>query len=80
VPYQVFPTRDSFIMVSAGNDTQFAVLCSPEVFDRTEWTNDARFSTNRVRVENREEMVRLIEEVLAEKTTADWGEKLTGKG
>jgi succinate--hydroxymethylglutarate CoA-transferase len=80
VPYQVFPTRDSFIMVSAGNDTQFAVLCSPEIFDRTEWTNDARFSTNRVRVENREEMVRLIEEVLAEKTTADWGEKLTGKG
>ncbi len=80
MPYQVFPTRDSFIMVSAGNDTQFAVLCSPEVFDRTEWTNDARFSTNRVRVENREEMVRLIEEVLAEKTTADWGEKLTGKG
>ncbi len=80
MPYQVFPTRDSFIMVSAGNDTQFAVLCSPEIFDRTEWTNDARFSTNRVRVENREEMVRLIEEVLAEKTTADWGEKLTGKG
>lgn len=67
-------------MVSAGNDTQFAVLCSPEIFDRTEWTNDARFSTNRVRVENREEMVRLIEEVLAEKTTADWVEKLTGKG
>lgn len=80
MPYQVFPTRDSFIMVSAGNDTQFAVLSSPEIFDRTEWTNDARFSTNRVRVENREEMVRLIEEVLAEKTTADWGEKLTGKG
>ncbi|GFZ45634.1 hypothetical protein JCM24511_03362 [Saitozyma sp. JCM 24511] len=80
VPYQVFPTMDSFIMLSAGNDTQFAVLCSPEVLNRPEWASDGRFSTNVRRVEHRSEMVKLIEEVLAENTTEEWCERLTGKG
>ena len=80
VPYQVLPTRDSFIMLSAGNDTQFAILCSPEVFDRPDWKNDQRLSTNRMRVENRDEMIGLIEGVLAERTTGEWCERLTGKG
>jgi succinate--hydroxymethylglutarate CoA-transferase len=80
VPYQVFPTMDSFIMLSAGNDTQFAVLCSPAVLNRPEWASDGRFSTNVRRVEHRSEMVKLIEEVLAEKTTGEWCERLTGKG
>ena len=80
VPYQVLPTRDSYIMLSAGNDTQFAILCSPEVFDRPDWLNDQRFSTNRMRVENRDQMVGLIEGVLAERTTREWCERLTGKG
>ncbi len=67
-------------MLSAGNDTQFALLCSPQVLDRPEWVNDTRFSTNRVRVENREEMIRSIEAVLAERSTAEWVERLRGKG
>ncbi|KAK4689749.1 hypothetical protein P7C73_g344, partial [Tremellales sp. Uapishka_1] len=80
VPYQVFPTKDSFLMLSAGNDTQFKLLCSPEIFDREAWPMDIRFRANRARVENRVEMIRLIEEVLAGKTTAEWCEKLMGKG
>lgn len=80
VPYQVFPTKDSFIMLSAGNDTQFAILCSPQVFNRQEWINDVRFGTNRGRVENRGEMIGLIEGVLAERTTEDWCERMKGKG
>lgn len=80
VPYQVFPTQDSFIMLSAGNDTQFAILCSPAVLNRPEWLTDPKFSTNRARVENRDEFVKLIEEALSTGTTADWCERLTGKG
>ncbi|WWD15977.1 hypothetical protein CI109_100401 [Kwoniella shandongensis] len=80
VPYQVFPTKNSFIMLSAGNDTQFAILCSPAVLGRPDWINDARFSKNHSRVENRAEMIRLIEEALSEQTTEEWCEKLTGKG
>lgn len=80
VPYQVFPTKDSFIMLSAGNDSQFRILCSQAVFDAPQWLEDERFTTNSQRVENREEMIRLIEGVLAGKTTVEWCEMLTGKG
>ena len=68
------------MMIAAGNDTQFAMLSSPLVLDRPEWANDERFSTNQVRVRNRDEIIRLIEEVLKTKTTAEWVERLTGKG
>jgi succinate--hydroxymethylglutarate CoA-transferase len=67
-------------MLSAGNDSQFRILCSEAVFGTSHWLEDERFTTNSHRVKNREEMVGLIEEVLAEKTTAEWCEKLTGKG
>ncbi|WVQ78338.1 hypothetical protein IAT38_000423 [Cryptococcus sp. DSM 104549] len=80
VPYQVFPTKDSFMMLSAGNDSQFAILCSPAVLDRPEWVNDARFARNEKRVEHRELVVKMLEEALAEKTTEEWCEKLKGKG
>ena len=38
VPYQVFPTRDSYMMVSAGNDAQFVILAE-QVFG-TDWAKD----------------------------------------
>lgn len=80
VPYQVFPTKDSYIMISAGNDRQFGILCGSTVFNRPEWAKDERFATNNKRVENREEMIQRINEVLSERTTAEWVELLTGKG
>lgn len=80
VPYQVFPTKDSFIMLSAGNDSQFRILCGTEVFDTPAWLSDKRFTTNSQRVEHRDEMVKLIEEVLSTRTTAEWCDRLTGKG
>lgn len=80
VPYQVFPTKDSFIMLSAGNDSQFRILCAQDVFDTPEWLSDGRFTTNTLRVENREEMIRKIEDVLSRQTTAEWCAKLKGKG
>lgn len=80
VPYQVFPTKDSFMMLSAANDSQFAILCSPAVFDKQDWLDNPKFASNRSRVENREEMIKSIEGVLGERTTADWCERLRGKG
>jgi succinate--hydroxymethylglutarate CoA-transferase len=67
-------------MLSAGNDSQFRILCSDAVFGTSQWLEDERFTTNTQRVENRDEMVRLIEGVLADKTTAEWCERLTDKG
>lgn len=67
-------------MLSAGNDSQFAILCSSAVLNKPDWLNDDRFSSNRKRVEHRDVMIALIEEVLSEKTTEEWCQKLVGKG
>lgn len=77
VPYQVFPTADSYIMASAGNDTQFVTFC--QVLER-DWAKQDRFKTNTSRVAHREELIGLIQERLAEHTTEEWVEKLTGRG
>ncbi|WWC69385.1 uncharacterized protein I206_103324 [Kwoniella pini CBS 10737] len=80
VPYQVFKTKNSFIMISAGNDNQFSILCSPLILNKPKWINDEKFNKNSVRVKNRLELCKLIENVLKEKNTEEWCEKFEGKG
>jgi len=77
-PYQVLRTRDGELMVAAGNDRLFALLCRETGLD--ELVEDARFRTNPDRVANRNELVGLVEERLAEASTADWLERLTRAG
>jgi succinate--hydroxymethylglutarate CoA-transferase len=67
-------------MLSAANDSQFAILCSPAVFDRQDWLNNPKFASNMRRVQNRDEVINNIEQVLSERTTVDWCERLHGKG
>jgi crotonobetainyl-CoA:carnitine CoA-transferase CaiB-like acyl-CoA transferase len=59
-PYQVFPTRDGGLMIAAGNDKLFGALC--DVLAVPELAADPRFLTNPDRVENRAELVALLEE------------------
>ena len=48
VPYQVFPTRDGFIIIAANNDGQFERLC--EAAGAPELLNDPDFASNALRV------------------------------
>ena len=77
-PYQVFPTRDGELMVAAGNDRLFALLC--DVLGLPELVADERFRTNPDRVRNREELVALVAARLRERDTADWQARLTAAG
>jgi succinate--hydroxymethylglutarate CoA-transferase len=77
VPYQVFPTADSYLMVSAGNDSQFVTLC--RVLGR-DWAEDERFKTNAGRVGHRIDLISLMSDRLQEHTTKEWVERLTGQG
>ena len=77
-PYQVFPTRDGELMVAAGNDRLFALLC--DVLGLPELVTDERFRANPDRVRNREELVGLIAARLHEQDTADWQARLTAAG
>lgn len=78
VPYQVFPTKDSHLMIAAGNDNLFERLCVAT--DHPEWAQDSRFATNGNRVRHREELVPLLESALATRCTAEWSALLAEAG
>ncbi|TWI46319.1 crotonobetainyl-CoA:carnitine CoA-transferase CaiB-like acyl-CoA transferase [Pseudomonas duriflava] len=70
VPYQDFPTADSDIILTIGNDSQFRKFC--EVAGKMEWGQDIRFATNQARVKYRAELIPLIRQVTVFKTTGEW--------
>jgi crotonobetainyl-CoA:carnitine CoA-transferase CaiB-like acyl-CoA transferase len=78
VPYQVFATRDTELMIVAGNDKLFADLC--RVLGVPELVDDPRFRTNPDRVTNRAELVALLEERTRQRTSADLLEALVAAG
>jgi len=73
-PFDVFATRDGFVVIAAGNDALFAKLC--DTIGTPEWTEDQRFRTNEQRNRNAESLKGLIETALANRTTSEWLEVL----
>jgi crotonobetainyl-CoA:carnitine CoA-transferase CaiB-like acyl-CoA transferase len=73
-PYQVFPTADGGLMITAGNDALFARLV--EAIGLPKLTADARFRTNPDRVANREALVDALSTRLRQDTRSAWLEKL----
>ncbi|WP_424631220.1 CaiB/BaiF CoA transferase family protein [Bradyrhizobium sp. SYSU BS000235] len=70
VPYQVFETADSPMVIAAGYDRLFhkcaAVLGYPE------WATDPRFARGRDRFLNRDVLIDLMSVVLRTKTRGEW--------
>jgi len=77
-PYQAMKTKDSQLVMAAGNDTLFAKLCT--VLGHPEWISDERFLTNGDRVVNKPALIELIEGVTSKQTTAHWIEVLDTAG
>jgi crotonobetainyl-CoA:carnitine CoA-transferase CaiB-like acyl-CoA transferase len=69
VPYQVFDVADGQVIIAAGNDGQFARLCTVLALDHL--PADARYTRNRDRVANREVLVPILAEVLKSWTRGD---------
>ena len=63
VPYQVFATAGSHIIIAVGNDTQFAAFA--EVLGLGHLAQDDRFATNTSRLSNRDLIVPQLAEVIA---------------
>ncbi len=70
VPYQSFKTSDGYIVVTVGNDKQFESFA--RVLAKPELSKDLRFSTNAKRVEHREELLGLIDEILITQPRDHW--------
>ncbi len=69
VPYRGYETKDGFVVVGAGNDKLFAGFA--RVLGKAEWIDDPRFRTNPDRVQHREELIGMIEKLMAARETAE---------
>ena len=78
VPYQSFKTKDGNIIIGAGNDGQFTKLCA--ILQRPDLPRDSRYKTNSDRVDNRKDLIALIEDILMTENTDTWLEKLRPSG
>ncbi|MED4727071.1 CaiB/BaiF CoA-transferase family protein [Aneurinibacillus migulanus] len=78
VPYQTFIAADMEMVVAVGNDQQFRKLCT--LLNREEWSQDPRFSTNSMRLANREEICGLLAEEFKKRSAAEWLAELTDVG
>jgi crotonobetainyl-CoA:carnitine CoA-transferase CaiB-like acyl-CoA transferase len=74
VPYQDFQTSNGHIIVTVGNDAQFARFC--DVLGHPEWAQDERFTTNSERLANRSTLIPLIQKVFATAKTEYWLDRL----
>ena len=77
-PFQVFKTKDSHLIIAAGNDVMFHRFC--DIIGRDDIKNDQRFASNGSRTEHHEELGKLIEAELMARDTAEWLPQLDKAG
>jgi len=78
VPYQLFRAGDRYIAVGVGNDKQWRALC--EIAGRQDLAGDPRFATNPARVEHREELIPVLEEIFRSRDSGFWIRELWNRG
>jgi CoA:oxalate CoA-transferase len=73
-PFEAFKTKDSYIIIAAGNDKLFEKLCS--VLKLSEAINNPKFKTNSSRSQNMDELKKIIEDKLLTKNTSLWVQEM----
>jgi crotonobetainyl-CoA:carnitine CoA-transferase CaiB-like acyl-CoA transferase len=70
VPYQGFETSDGAIILAVGNDGQFQRFCA--VAGCPELAEDARYTTNGLRLKNRDELIPVLKDIVKQKPMDFW--------
>ncbi|XP_039983023.1 succinate--hydroxymethylglutarate CoA-transferase isoform X2 [Xiphias gladius] len=78
VPYQGFKTKDGHIVVAAGNDKQFVQVC--QVLELMQLTEEPKYKTNKLRVQNRKQLLHTLSQRFLQEKTADWLRRFEGSG
>jgi len=78
VPYQVFSTADSPMILAVGNDAQFRRFC--EVAGIDEVASDECYATNPMRIRNRVALCELVGDALNTRPRATWLQELEAVG
>lgn len=69
VPYDVYETADSHVILAVGNDRQFQRFCA--FLGHEELSNDPRFATNPARLENRDALNSVLRPAVRDLKTTD---------
>ncbi|MCC2865566.1 CoA transferase [Anaerovorax odorimutans] len=77
-PFETFKTKDSELMIAAGNDQLWASLCT--AIERPELIDDALLKTNPLRNENHDYMFTELSKALGNKTTGKWYQIIDAAG
>ena len=72
-PFEAFKTKNSYIIIAAGNDKLFENLCN--ALNLNELVNNDKFKSNSLRSENMDILKKIIEEKLSENNTEAWVNK-----
>ena len=76
VPCQLYRTRDGWIFIMCNKEKFWGTLAG--AVGRPEWEHDPRFATFAARLEHRDLITRMLDEVLSEHDTATWLERFAG--
>jgi crotonobetainyl-CoA:carnitine CoA-transferase CaiB-like acyl-CoA transferase len=74
----IYETADGYITAAALTDRQWAGLA--RAVERPEWLEDERFKTSALRQRHIDARLRLTQDALIARSTADWLERLTAAG
>lgn len=70
VPYEMFKTSDGYIILAVGNDRQFESFCA--FAEKPKLAQDARFAANHNRVKNRDILIPMIRDIIAQHDCRHW--------
>jgi CoA:oxalate CoA-transferase len=76
-PFEAFKTKNSYIIIAAGNDKLFDGMC--QTLGIAECVQDQRFKDNNTRNKHTNDLKIIIEDKLKHKTTEDWVKLFTDK-
>lgn len=70
VPYEAFPTKDGYLTLGTGSNSQFFELL--ERMQCVELGNNNKFKNNESRVQNRNELLNILRKEFKKKTNKEW--------
>lgn len=78
VPTNMYVTKDGAINVAVSGDTIWKRFC--DAIGKSDWAQDARFTSDDLRRANRAELNAMIADVIATRSSAEWVDALTEAG
>jgi crotonobetainyl-CoA:carnitine CoA-transferase CaiB-like acyl-CoA transferase len=77
-PYQVFQTRDGWLTIGAAQQNFFVKVC--EMIGKPELSQDPRFRTNALRVQNNDAIVAILQTELLKRGNDEWLKAFEAEG